>query len=409
MAANARDLSALSIDELLQEYVRYVHLLEKREHVGRHNRIFSGQQRVLDELKSRADGTLRLLLPLRAHQDPAVQLSASIFCKSLDPDGYREKMETLLKLGGAIANGARDSLHWDEWFKTHPFSPPKPVPFTEEHFWQTGSEVPTGISRPELESLIHAEFSGSFAATIVRSTRPAIAVWPRRPAADLPHTRSRLGELPSVPAGWEWPTYQAEPLLFIGQINCVQLRKFANAASLPRDGVISFFADYDAVHGCGGNEAAVFYWPADRPLNLAPEPIEDFHQLPGCDLAFHETFAIPDQVSDQILAPKLDRAPRESYSDLKDSIRRYDVAHPRFDSFHTSKLFGWPDLVQSDLECLWSLDGESRSQLLLQVGWYENGREMETWGPGGILYYMIADRDLAERRFDRAWFEMQCT
>jgi len=198
-------------------------------------------------------------------------------------------------------------------------------------------------------------------------------------------------------------------MLFIGQVNCLQLRKFANAARLPRDGVISFFADFDAVHGCGSDAAAVFYWPADQPLSIAAEPIEDFHQLPGCDLGFYETFAVPDQISDQILEPKLDRAQRDSYSDLKDAVRRFGVTHPRFDSFHTSKLFGWPDLVQRDLECLWSLDGESRSQLLLQVGWYENGRETEGWGPGGILYYMISDRDLEERRFERAWFEMQCT
>jgi uncharacterized protein YwqG len=409
MARNSGTLIALSVNELLQEYVRSVRLLENRGHIGRQNRISRGQQRVLNELKSRADDTLRLLLPLRAHEDPVVQLSASILCKSLDPDSYREKMETLIKRGGAIAQRARESLRWDEWFKAHPFSPPKPVQLSEEHFWQTGSAIPTGISRPELESRIHAAFSGSLAATIVQSIRPAVGVWPRRPGTALPHSRSRLGGLPSIPSGWQWPTYQSEPLLFIGQINCAQLRKFANAASLPRDGVIGFFADYDAVHGCGGTKAAVFYWAADRPLEVAAEPIEDFHRLPGCDLAFYETFALPDQVSGQILGLELDRAQRHAYSDLSDSARRFGVTHPRFDSFHTSKLFGWPDLVQGDLEGLSSLTGESRSQLLLQIGWYESGCETESWGPGGILYYMISDQDLSERRFDRAWFEMQCT
>ena len=409
MSTNSPDLSTLSVDELLRNYARYVHLIESTRHVGRRNRLFSQQERTLSELKARADGTLRLLLPLRSHPDPAVQLSSTILCKALDPEIYREVVQRFAQGPGPLRERAQDSLFWDEWFQKHPFTPPDPVQHSHEHFWQTGSAVPIGISRSELEARVRGAVSGSLATSILDSIRPAVGVWPRRPAADLPHARSRLGGLPSTPVGWEWPTYEQEPLLFIGQINCAELRKFANAALLPRDGMISFFADYDAVHGCGSDAAAVFYWPPNQPLRLVSEPIEEFHQLPGCDLAFYETFALPDQISDRIVALELDRAQRDTYSDLRDATRRFGVAHPRFDSFHTSKLFGWPDLVQNDPGCLWSPDSQRRSQLLLQVGWYENGRETESWGPGGILYYMISDRDLEERRFDRARFEMQCT
>ena len=409
MADSARDVSALSVDELLHQFVHYVQLSATTDHIGRKNRLAEQKERILEALKARSEGTLRPLLGLRAHPDPAVQLAATILCKSLDPDTYEKVVKRFASGWGPLREKARNSLFLDEWFKEHPWSPPKPVQFTEEFFWQTGSAVPTGIARAELENRVRGAFSGPLAATILERIRPAIGVWPRRPDPEIPHSWSRLGGLPSVPAEWEWPMSEQEPLLFIGQINCAELRKFGNTASLPRDGVISFFADHDATTGCGSDVAAVFYWLADEQLERAPEPVDDFRQLPNCGLAFYETFALPDPTSDQILELKLDSAQREAYAEVRDAARTYGVSNSRFTSFYTSKLFGWPELVQRDLECLWSLNGESRSRLLLQVGWYENGSESECWGPGGILYYMISDRDLAERRFDRAWFEMQCT
>lgn len=90
-------------------------------------------------------------------------------------------------------------------------------------------------------------------------------------------------------------------------------------------------------------------------------------------------------------------------------MRAFGVSDPRFHDIDTSKLFGWPELIQRDLDCTWSRGGESRSQLLLQVGQYDNGAESHWWGPGGLLYFMISDADLAQRRLDRAVFEMQCS
>ncbi|HKX09996.1 MAG TPA: DUF1963 domain-containing protein [Stellaceae bacterium] len=408
MTDDARGVRALSVDELLERFVENVQLSAATSHIGRKNRIAKQERRILEALKARSEGTLRPLLGLRSHPDPAVQLCAAILCKSPDRDTYEQIVHRLANGRGPLREQARNSLFLDEWFKKHPFTPPKEVQLTETHFWRTGSAMPVGIARRELETRVRDAFSGPLGATIVERIRPAIGVWPRRPGPDISHDWSRLGGLPSVPAGWAWPVHELEPLLFIGQINCAQLRKFTNAASLPRDGVISFFADHDAANGCGGDVAAVFHWPADEPLKLAAEPIEDFPQLPGCNLGFYETFAVPDPMSDQIQELELDQTQRKSYSDLKETARAHGVSDLRFNSFHTAKLFGWPDLVQRDLECLWSLNGESRSQLLLQVGWYENGRETECWGPGGILYYVISDRDLAERRFESARFEMQC-
>ena len=175
MVACPRDLSALSVEELQQEYVRYVRLLQDREHVGRQNRLGRGQVRVLDELKSRADGTLRLLLPMRAHADPVVQLSASIICKSLDPDGYRKKMEALVTFGGVIAKRAQESLKWDEWVKAHPSSPP-PVSSPSDFGRLSASKEPAGLSHAELEDRVRSAFPLDLAEPIISLARPTIGI-----------------------------------------------------------------------------------------------------------------------------------------------------------------------------------------------------------------------------------------
>lgn len=71
-----------------------------------------------------------------------------------------------------------------------------------------------------------------------------------------------------------------------------------------------------------------------------------------------------------------------------------------------SKLFGWPDLVQSDLQQLGSGDD---ARLLLQVEDYCNGEELHVWGPGGSLYYSLSERDLRAGLYEKCEFEGQFT
>ena len=52
---------------------------------------------------------------------------------------------------------------------------------------------------------------------------PAIGLWPQR-RADVPAVASRLGGTPLAPPDWEWPTFEDEPMLFVGQIDCAELR-----------------------------------------------------------------------------------------------------------------------------------------------------------------------------------------
>ncbi|HLJ20596.1 MAG TPA: DUF1963 domain-containing protein [Stellaceae bacterium] len=408
--AGPRDLSALSIEELQQEYVRYVRLLEDREHVGRQNRLGRGQLRVLDELKSRADGTLRLLLPMRAHADPVVQLSASSLCKSLDPDGYRKKMEALVTFGGVIAKRAQESLKWDEWVKAHPSSP-QPVSSPSDFDGLSASTEPAGLSHAELEDRVRSAFPLDLAEPIISLARPTIGIWPQPFDADADPGASRFGGMPVVPRVWNWPTRDDEPMLFVGQINCAELAGLSSTGPLPRSGLISFFGDFDFLNGCtGGAEedgGAVFYWAETESLLPSSEPIDDFQRLRSCALAFYETYSLPDPRSQEIEQLPLDLDQRKRYRELHDVVRRHGVSSDRFRDFCTSKLLGWPDLIQNDF--LPGPGGEHRERLLLQVGSYDDGTDFQDWGSGGLVYFAISERNLRERRFDQVLFEMQCT
>ncbi|MBM3492347.1 MAG: DUF1963 domain-containing protein [Alphaproteobacteria bacterium] len=84
------------------------------------------------------------------------------------------------------------------------------------------------------------------------------------------------------------------------------------------------------------------------------------------------------------------------------------------------QLLGYPDPLQQQVEDnLMSYWSPARSapryrdgrhlQLLLQLDSILDDASMKyCWGDAGKLYFMLHERDLAARRFDRTMFHMQC-
>ena len=295
MSTGPIDLGMASTEDLLEKYVHYVQLLEGTKHWGREKRFTIQKERVLEALKSRAAGTPRLLLPLREHPDPLVRLSVISLCKSLDPAGYRDIMESFAKDVGPIGERARAVFANDEWHEKHPQTSgwTRPVVFSG----RCDDDVPTGIARTKLEELVRAEFPEDLARRVLELAMTTIGIWPRRPPEIADPTASRLGGLPLVPKEWTWPTLDGEPMLFVGQINCADLAGLPGAGVFPETGLIAFFGEHDYLHCCtAGLETeccAVFYWPDPDRLTPVNEPIEDFEQLRRCSLAFYEAYSLP--------------------------------------------------------------------------------------------------------------------
>jgi uncharacterized protein YwqG len=260
--------------------------------------------------------------------------------------------------------------------------------------------LPKARSRPSLEQEILAKYPDDFGRQLAAQIRPAMLLWPRPMPTDP--MASRLGGKPMAPPEWEWPAYDEEPMLFVAQINCAELKGEA-AALLPRDGLLSFFADPDMATGCEFGESdehcAVFYWPPGTELVTRDPPEEDVEILLSAGLEFLETFTLPDPFSE--IAGK-----RADDLDFRTS---YGIATPpegrEPDLSDSTQLFGWHHLVQSELYAC----EDPAQRLLLQVGTYDDGHKNRWWGPGGTIYFMIREDDLAARRFDNVVIEGQFT
>lgn len=430
MADGESDLAARSVPELLELFVANIREVEGIDHTGRKNRLRARRRRIVDAIKGRTDGTLRAIASLLSSPDPAVRLIAAINYKSVDHDAALVVIHELTTRKDEIGREAQHSLRMEEFFKEHPFTPPPEKRPSPRDWRLSGHKPPAGITRHELEPMLFDAFPRDIASALLALARPAIRIWPQPLDPKAPATCSRFGGLPVIPRDWSWPTvdvwpkgdlswfnlprekwpkFEHEPRWFLCQINCADLSGFASASPLPREGLLSFFGDSDVVTGCtgGGDQDGVFYWPSEELIGVAVAPVEDFEILPSCGLGFAETLDLPHPFSNEIKRLALDKELKDCYHDLREAVSNYGVKADRYHELDRSKLFGWPDLVQGELDSF--ANAPDARRLLAQIGNYDNGVESYGWGPGGLIYFVIDDADLARMHFSRTECDFQCT
>ncbi len=256
---------------------------------------------------------------------------------------------------------------------------------------------------------------------------------------------SKIGGIPHLPVGFEWPCYEAEsydgtwanrPLAFIAQFDLRDAAPFDKDHRLPASGFLYFF--YDVVtqkwgfdpkdNGC----ARVYYFDV---------PAEQLHKAaPPADLAEEA------QVPLSVLSYKaMDNLPAyEEFCELTDTQRfgknfdwdSYDkmaaqtVELPDRDPADICKLLGYADLIQGSMlaECARVTVGLSCGSpedykniskeqqaaiaadamnwtLLAQFGTLSDSI---MFGDAGCIYFYIRKEDLAACRFDRIWLCLQC-
>jgi hypothetical protein len=368
------DLSGLSETQLVDAYVQAIRSYETIEHVGAKNRHFDRRVKIANELNARDDALLRGLLD---HSDPEV----------------------------------RSSAKWDLDRPDRPKQDPPPRrPLRWELQWQCDKPPPTTMSRAEIEQRLRRALP-DFADRLIDLMLPAIGLWPQRSRADRPSSASRLGGMPLAPSGWQWPTVEGEPLLFVGQIDCAELRGFPGAELLPTSGMLAFFGDHDAVMACRfeARDIAVHHWPDIDRLVPAVSPIEPAFVFPPCALALRPLIDLPDPFS-RVVQDLLHDAQRVSqYAAVRGVVRCHGIPDDLDYYCSFGKLLGWPALVQPhDLDVFDPRDADDM-RLLLQIDDYSNGEELHGWGPGGSLYFVMREEDLRQGRFDRCEFEIQFT
>jgi uncharacterized protein YwqG len=371
------ELSLLSLEELGQAYVESIQAAEATEHIGRKNRLAGRCNQIVQELGARGEAR-SVLQRLADHSDEEVRKSASSRLAWLDK----------------------------------PASQPEPErprgKFWPNMIWQSDRAPPPALTRGEIVERLRRSVP-EFCDRLMALARPAIGLWPQR-RAEVGPIVSRFGGAAMAALGWQWPVVEEEPLLFVGQINCAELRGLRGlpgAERLPDQGLLAFFGDHDAVTGCFPFDShCMFYWPNVEYLAEAKALIEPLETFPTCALAPRPLIDLPHPNSTVIGKLGLNKRQHEAYFDAWLEVRQYGIPSDCAPYAGFSKLLGWPALVQHDIGMFESRDD---AWLLLQVDAYCNGETAHSWGPGGSLFYVLGDADLQAHAFTRCELEGQFT
>lgn len=237
--------------------------------------------------------------------------------------------------------------------------------------------------------------------------------------------RSRIGGLPHLRDGFEWPSRNSRPMPFLAEIDLAEVGAAAGPAWLPDRGMLFFF--YDVEEGAWGFSPedkggwAVLFDPAGRtPVERDPPELSSIEQFPAKPIAMRVHWSLP---STQRLA--LEDLPLDdtSWNALHEAVDASDGDPP----WH--QIGGWPRPVQNDkmeLECQLAANGincgdpgvyasdaakalvpgTSDWRLLLQLDSDEASGMM--WGDAGMLYFWIREDDARVGDFSNVWLILQC-
>lgn len=392
--------------ELIAAWLDNLRTHKSIEHVGAANRHFNNRMKIANELQLRGGGRPTPFLPLLQHPDPEVRYTAAFQFRDSDPDLFRATLMALQAEGGEIGREATSTLQMPPLAKSIEWPP---LPADHPAFWQPNNPPPPAMDIQEIIGRLRAICPAESEA-LLQLAQPAIGLWPQRPRADLPVHASRLGGLVHAPPDFDWPMAGSEPMLFLGQINCADLKGLPGSEHFPAHGLLALFGDHDTINGClmtcfGG---AVRYWSDIDHLVLAVPPLELSDIFLVCELAFRPLIDMPHPESEAVRRIIRDKAQMKSYRDFHDALRAYGIPQTDY-SFGLGKLLGWPHLVQDDGLDFFLDDADSDFRLLIQIDSYSDGKDFEGWGPGGSLYFMIPETDLAEGRLEETQLTGQFT
>lgn len=222
---------------------------------------------------------------------------------------------------------------------------------------------------------------------------------------------SQIGGIPNLPPSLTWPFWQQQPLKFIAQLNCRALQPLDLVHALPNEGFLAFF--YDGEYDLYDREPndpqrwRVLYWKEEGPL-LQQQALPDNSAYPyyAREVQPMLEWALPDIGSPELemlgltweamYEPSSEPSVRESGEMYLALQQQVSLLYPPRQPLHRS--LGYADPVQTPI-------GEPGWQLLLQID--SDEQTGVKWGDMGRIYYLIAEEDLKQLRFDRVRFQAQ--
>lgn len=247
-----------------------------------------------------------------------------------------------------------------------------------------------------------------------------------KPALHLEHTEearfSWIGGLPAVAPGFEWPTWNGQPLTFLAQIDLEEVAAELEQSWLPKRGQLYFFF-YDSEELAFGYDAAesgtwrVIHSDVDHAalVPAVPSGLDETSVFPRANIRFRRIATLP---SESRFMGKWDTS-GEEFEALLSARAAPFREQPRH------QMFGYPDPEQDDgMELDAQLitngvnpqdyrdprrrefsAGADQWRLLLQVDTDDALNMM--WEDGGLLYFWIHEEDAAKGDFGKVWLFLQ--
>lgn len=270
---------------------------------------------------------------------------------------------------------------------------------------------------------------GRVVADLERLMKVSIRIKAKRVSEEhLTPAESRLGGVPTLPPGIDWPRCNGVPMAFLAQLELRNVAAYDCDRCLPDSGMLYFF--YEASRQPEGftpedrGNWMVVHFDGDLSgLHPTPPPPDlpresRFHT---CHIALSNEITLSPWESLEIEQMGLSKEERGMLIDVLDAIG--GSKRP------THRLLGNPDQLQGEMRTRCqrastgislrdaeanegprrkALEGEAKQwQLLLQID--SDLNEMDsTWGDSGRVFYWIRKEDLRKRSFDRAWVIMDC-
>jgi uncharacterized protein YwqG len=283
----------------------------------------------------------------------------------------------------------------------------------------------------ELQRRMEAGPLGSRLAEVDDVYSPGVAFRARRLSKE-PARRgeSKLGGLPDLGHGADWPRFKGTPMVFLAQFNLADVRAAAPGNRLPSSGLLSFFRAIDEENGgprwydpeSEARAAMVLFAPDVDDLEPAPIPAhrvsrEKGFASPPCAIDFSRARPLPPIDSLRMSQYQMSDDEWEDYLSLSSSlIPDQECDHGRhqllgYRDYSSSWHEASAERMANGLDQFGEMDlkGNAAKQLVRAASTWIPLVEFSscevadwTWGDGGALLWLVRDSDLNQARFDRA-------
>ena len=276
---------------------------------------------------------------------------------------------------------------------------------------------------------------------IVAAAAPCVWLDSRREEDDaLAVGASKLGGMPDLPVGGEWPTWRDQPMAFIAQIRLDEAAPFDDEGILPAAGLLSVFFATDGEPKGNADDGDPSSWrvmhldgdPAAFVRQSAPAHLPEGYRFLTAALACSRWITPPDVDSPEIEALELTREERGAYVEVETHFYEHErntlfgtylLGHPYMlngpallEPYRVTHGLPYPGMERYPK---WPR-GKERDRMVERLAQMRRAAAREwrslfqtdggdtdmDFAGGGILHVAIPREALLQRDFSRVWMDL---